>query len=70
MAEWESFIKDYKSLIPEMKKAMEDLKRAVMISGVDDEGTITAYEIDGTAKAIQIAVCSLVASRIRGDGDG
>lgn len=70
MADWKQHI-DQKSFIPEMKKAMEDLKRAILLSWVDDSGTITAYEIDGTAKTIQIAVCSLVASRIRGgDGDG
>lgn len=69
MADWKQHI-DPKSFIPEMKKAMGDLKKAILLSGVDDNGTITAYEIDGTARTIQIAVCSLVASRLGGEGDG
>jgi len=65
MSDWKQHI-DPKSFIPEMQRAMEDLKRAAMFSGVDNEGTITAYEIDGTAKTIQIAVWSLVACRLGG----
>jgi len=64
MADWKQCI-DPKSFIPEMQRAMEDLKRAAMFSGVDNEGTIVAYELDGTAEAIRLAVCALVASRVK-----
>lgn len=52
-----------------MKLAMEDLKKAIRVSGVNDDGTILAYEINGTAKAIHLAVCDLTANRINKDGN-
>jgi hypothetical protein len=55
--------------VSDIQKAMDDLKKAMRLSYAQN-GRITAYEIDGTAKTIICAVNQLVARRKCGDRDG
>lgn len=61
-----------KPSVEDMMRAMADLKQAFSFSYVDNDGKLGCYEINGTAKAIVIAVNALVAIREDGreDGDG
>ena len=57
--------------VSEMREAMRDLKWAFSASGIDDAGKFCCYEINGTAKAIPVAVAALLQIRQEdGDGDG
>ena len=55
-----------KPSIENVMRAMADLKQAFSFSYVDNDGKLGCYEIDGTAKAIAIAVKALAI--IREDG--
>lgn len=44
-------------------KAWQDLKRAIELSCMNDDGSIFSYEINGTARAIPLAVYALVLIR-------
>ena len=65
-----------KPFVENMIRAMADLKQAFSFSYVDNDGKLGCYEIDGTAKAIAIAVNALAIIRENGDavhgedGDG
>ena len=65
-----------KPSVDEMRIAMQDLKAALELSGIDDTGKFCCYEYNGTAKVIPIAVMALVnirnpnESALREDGDG
>ena len=59
-----------KPSVENMMRAMADLKQAFSFSYVDNDGTLGCYEIDGTAKAIAIAVNALVIIRQDGRKDG
>lgn len=65
-----------KPSVDEMRIAMQDLKAALELSGIDDAGKLCCYEYNGTAKVIPIAVMALVnirnpnESALRKDGDG
>lgn len=55
-----------KASAEDFRRAMADLKQAFSLSSVDNDGKLACYEINGTAKAIVIAVNALTI--IRGDG--
>lgn len=49
-----------KPTIDEMRIAMQDLKAALELSGIDDAGKFCCYEYNGTARVIPVAVMALV----------
>ena len=55
-----------KASVEDFRRAMADLTQAFSFSYVDNDGKLACYEINGTAKAIVIAVNALTI--IRGDG--
>lgn len=49
------------------RKAWDDLKKAIELSCMSDDGSIYSYEINGTARAIPLAVYALVLIREHDD---
>ena len=59
-----------KASVEDLRRAMADLKNAFSLSYVDNDGNLACYEINGTAKAIVIAVNALTIIREDGREDG
>ena len=55
------------AVVEDFRRAMADIKQALEFSYVDNDGKLCCYEIDGTAKAIVIAVNALIVIREGGD---
>lgn len=52
-----------KPTVNEMRLAMRDLRMALELSGIDDDGKFTCYEYNGTARVIPVAVAALIEIR-------
>ena len=56
-------ITEHKYSVSDYHKAWEDLRRAILLSCMNDDGSMMSYEINGTARAIPLAVYALVMIR-------
>ena len=65
-----------KPSVEEMRLALRDLKIALEMSFIEDDGHFVSYETNGTSRVIPVAVMALVKIRnpnesaLREDGDG